>query len=273
MSRYVAFALLVSLSCAPQASSLSKGVNVALTAKWQATPILLEAAEFFAEESSQLFWQFIETWNDAGSPEDLESCRELILSRASSFSSSNMNKMLDVALAMRKYSPKLELFRSLAEQSLAAQGDKGEVATSPAELHGLLKTGALGEAGSAVGTSAIAGSAPLTEVDHVYPGSPSSGVQVILYASPGTECFASFHAELAALATSSPGIQYVLRPVLFPGCGAGTCAALGTGGALQIPGYGVELAIKNMEYKAQDDQKVKAEGDEEGGAALEAAPQ
>ena len=31
---------------------------------------------------------------------------------------------------------------------------------------------------------------------------------------------------------------------------------LGTGEPLQLPGFGVELAIKNMEYSAMDDSKV-----------------
>ena len=36
----------------------------------------------------------------------------------------------------------------------------------------------------------------------------------------------------------------------------GTCLELGTAEALQLPGFGVELAIKNMEYSAMDDTKV-----------------
>ncbi len=36
----------------------------------------------------------------------------------------------------------------------------------------------------------------------------------------------------------------------------GTCLELGTSEALQLPGFGVELAIKNMEYSAMDDSKV-----------------
>lgn len=51
--------------------------------------------------------------------------------------------------------------------------------------------------------------------------------------------------------------MYVYRPVLLEGCASGgTCLELGTGGPLQLPGFGVELAIKNMEYSALDDSKV-----------------
>ncbi len=51
--------------------------------------------------------------------------------------------------------------------------------------------------------------------------------------------------------------MYVYRPVLLEGCASGgTCLELGTGVPLQLPGFGVELAIKNMEYSALDDSKV-----------------
>ena len=53
------------------------------------------------------------------------------------------------------------------------------------------------------------------------------------------------------------GLFYVYRPVLLGGCSAGdACVDLGTGEPLQLPGFGVELAIKNMEYSAMDDTKV-----------------
>jgi len=52
----------------------------------------------------------------------------------------------------------------------------------------------------------------------------------------------------------------VYRPVLLEGCGsqgdgeAGEqCFDLGTGDNLQLPGFGVEMAVKNMEYSALDD--------------------
>ena len=47
------------------------------------------------------------------------------------------------------------------------------------------------------------------------------------------------------------------RPVLAEGCAAErSCLGLGSGGGLPLPGFGVELAIKNMEYSALDDSKV-----------------
>lgn len=54
-------------------------------------------------------------------------------------------------------------------------------------------------------------------------------------------------------------VKYVVRPVLPTGCEAkiGHCSAVGTRSSLNLGGYGVELALKNMEYKAMDDSTVK----------------
>ena len=63
-----------------------------------------------------------------------------------------------------------------------------------------------------------------------------------------------------------PRLQYIYRPVLLGGCAAAAgdgdddsaerCFDLGTGDNLQLPGFGVEMVIKNMEYSALDDKKV-----------------
>ena len=37
---------------------------------------------------------------------------------------------------------------------------------------------------------------------------------------------------------------------------ATVCSSVGSSSALNLGGYGVELALKNMEYKAMDDNKV-----------------
>lgn len=50
-----------------------------------------------------------------------------------------------------------------------------------------------------------------------------------------------------------------MRPVLPSGCESksGYCGAIGTKDPLNLGGYGVELALKNMEYKAMDDSEIK----------------
>ena len=54
-------------------------------------------------------------------------------------------------------------------------------------------------------------------------------------------------------------VKYIVRPVLSSGCerDAERCTRSGFGGPVNLGGYGVELALKNMEYKAIDDSEVK----------------
>lgn len=54
-------------------------------------------------------------------------------------------------------------------------------------------------------------------------------------------------------------MKYVVRPVLPSGCESksGQCGAIGTRDPLNLGGFGVELALKNMEYKAMDDSEIK----------------
>ncbi|KAF2293829.1 hypothetical protein GH714_005037 [Hevea brasiliensis] len=54
-------------------------------------------------------------------------------------------------------------------------------------------------------------------------------------------------------------VKYVVRPALPSGCEekAGNCGAIAAKGSLNLGGYGVELAFKNMEYKAMDDSSIK----------------
>jgi UDP-glucose:glycoprotein glucosyltransferase len=53
--------------------------------------------------------------------------------------------------------------------------------------------------------------------------------------------------------------KYVVRHVLPSGCESkvGRCVAVGASDSLNLGGYGVELALKNMEYKAMDDSAIK----------------
>ena len=62
--------------------------------------------------------------------------------------------------------------------------------------------------------------------------------------------------------TGRPALSFVVRPVLAAACHSPTqwvdqCEFLGTEAPLQLPGFGVEMAIKNMEYSALDDSKVR----------------
>lgn len=48
----------------------SKSVTTFVSAKWEATPIVLELAEYLAGESSDLFWSFVDGINSLKSSLD-----------------------------------------------------------------------------------------------------------------------------------------------------------------------------------------------------------
>lgn len=78
-------------------------------------------------------------------------------------------------------------------------------------------------------------------------GVKSASVTAVLYGEVGTTAFVKMHNELKKYANERT-IEYVLRHFLKKR----------SEDKVRLSGYGVELAIKSTEYKAQDDTKVKS---------------
>lgn len=241
-----------------------------------------------------------------------QQCWAGIQAAAAAHLSPNMARLFGVSLAARQYSPQLELYRQLAEESRATAGGAccwaqlgGSTYTAAAPLQAALAAALQAKAArlaDGAGDSAEAGAGAVYAFDHIYASAASaaapplnttapSTIPVELFAPVGSSCAAELHAVLAAAveaadaaaATSAaaanraaagsaplpPRFAYAWRPVLdaqacsvgTDGAGAGggggvhPCTALGSEGRLVVPGYGVELALKNMEYNAQDDGK------------------
>jgi UDP-glucose:glycoprotein glucosyltransferase len=284
-----ALLLLAAVACvgimataAQDSSSANKGVSITLTAEWRSTSALLEAAEFFADEDADAYWSFVEGWKES----DEVGCQEQIYEVAARHAGSNETlQVLKLSLGIRKYSPRLEMFRAISthgaapaepaggeeeDASAAAAdpccwaelgGDGAHVATTRVELDAMIASAAR----SSPADAAAAASIPhLSELDHVYPAAPLGGdaaspiPSIVFYGAVGTPCFAGFHAALKA-AASAGSVKYVHRPVLGPRCERDGCVGLGASGGdrLTVAGFGVEMAVKNMEYKATDDTEVK----------------
>ncbi|GAB4815180.1 hypothetical protein N2152v2_002226 [Parachlorella kessleri] len=289
MTKPVLFAALLALSAAFAAARFEpKGAQVTLHTKWLETPLVHEAAEFLAEEDPSLFWDFARAWEQQEiSQEDPNTCWDVLTCSVDSLLSPWMAKVFRVSMAVRQYSPKLELYRQLAAQAIAAS-NTGDAACCWALVNGRRVTDAAGAkaALAAAGGVRAEGSAEVYPFDHLYqpekePGASSQALNVsdpavltaVLYAPLGSGCGSELHGALAAAAKERAGagtglapLAYAWRPLLSPGCSpsAAKCSRLGAqGGRLVVPGYGVELAIKNMEYNARDD-SAKAEADPSG---------
>jgi len=305
--------------------------------------VVLETAEFFADESDAAYWAFVETWAASTEPRDkamkdedpdafFARCASRVRDVAAKVAGPDFRHgVLELSLGIRRYSPRLEMFRAVAREH--AESVSGEVFTNEATS---LRDGpacCLARAGNAFASDLAtlremladlerepldkAYSVPrASSLDHAYPapapapaldaeggeggksggGTGSTGASsaafpaapaVTLYASLGSDCFASFHDALRGAAERG-AVRYLHRPVLLDaacalqgdGCVALGAAAAGSaisgdasgdsagsgsgpGGAppaegarLMAAGYGVEMAIKNMEYKAIDDASV-----------------
>uniref|UniRef100_A0A383VGR8 UDP-glucose:glycoprotein glucosyltransferase n=1 Tax=Tetradesmus obliquus TaxID=3088 RepID=A0A383VGR8_TETOB len=248
-------------------ASNQKGASISVRARWQGTPYLLEAAEFLADESQQLYWQFLDSLQLSDSSSGTE-CWHSIVDQASKLCYPQVAKILPVVLGVRQYSARLEMFRQLTKQLHPAAEEHccfvdvhGSTVTEPAQL-----PAAIQQARAAAGNSSSSSAAgQLQEADHVYnpdqqdaPGA----VAAVLHASPGTDCWAGLHAALKQAvkdAAADAPLVYAHRPLLPAACKAvHACASLGTEEQLVLPGYGVEAVLKNMEYSAMDE-KSKAD--------------
>ncbi|XP_009780014.1 UDP-glucose:glycoprotein glucosyltransferase isoform X1 [Nicotiana sylvestris] len=296
----VAFCICLSGHSVSAVTSKPKNVQVALRAKWSGTPVLLEAGELLSKESKDLYWDFSEFWLQSADENSdcrtAKDCLKRIVKYGRSQLSESLASIFEFSLTLRSASPRIVLYRQLAEESLSSfpladdnsssspeggvfqQNDNaknkkvnpllvGENPRSPEGNCCWIDTGGrlffvvaelLVWLQNAKEVSLDTFHPELFEFDHVHPDSNVGSPVAILYGALGTYCFEQFHRTLANAAREGK-IYYVVRPVLPSGCESksGPCGALGTRDSLNLGGYGVELALKNMEYKAMDDSTVK----------------
>ncbi|KAJ4717311.1 UDP-glucose:glycoprotein glucosyltransferase-like [Melia azedarach] len=274
-----------------------KNVQVAVRAKWSGTPLLLEAGELLAKERKDLFWEFIEAWlhfeEDDVDSHSAKGCLKRILKHSGSLLSESLASLFEFSLTLRSASPGLVLYRQLAEESLSSfplvddsdlnsevdetlqeeikKSDSLLVGVNPKAPHGKCcwvdTGGALFFEVSELLLWLRRPTEPARELfqqpelfdfDHIHVESSISSPTAILYGALGTDCFKQFHVNLVQAAKEGK-VRYVVRPVLPSGCEAniGSCGAVGATDSLNLGGYGVELAFKNMEYKAMDDSMIK----------------
>ncbi|XP_034145677.1 UDP-glucose:glycoprotein glucosyltransferase 1 isoform X2 [Esox lucius] len=234
--------LLQSFLSPVSAGADSKAVTTTLTTKWPSTPLLLEASEFLAEESPEMFWDFVEAnQNIRGEHDDTDqSYYDLIMKRAGALLSTVQLNMLKFALSLRAYSATVHSFQQIASNEPPPSGCSaffnvhGEKSCDTEKLAALVET------------AAERPKPYLFKSDHRFPGSNPDAPVVILYAEIGSSEFSVFHQLMLSKANKGQTV-YVLRHYL----------ATPSRRRVYLSGYGVELAIKNQEYKAKDDTQVQ----------------
>uniref|UniRef100_A0A0A9ACZ7 Similar to EBS1 (EMS-MUTAGENIZED BRI1 SUPPRESSOR 1) n=1 Tax=Arundo donax TaxID=35708 RepID=A0A0A9ACZ7_ARUDO len=252
-----------------------KNVQVALRARWAGTPLLLEASELLSKEWKDLFWDFIDDWKqlDKGSEcLTAKCCAQKIVDDAHALLNEPLSSIFEFSLTLRSASPRLVLYRQLAEESLSlvpvknsleqisvhSTGENLHEAVSPSSSEGTccwIDTGNALLFNSAdlhqwleglgkLGTDSTE-QPELFGFDHLYPRTNITAPVAIFYAAVGTKCFKELHVHLVE-ASKQGKVRYVLRSVLPSGCQATSsfCSSIGTVDAVTLSGYGVELALK-----------------------------
>ncbi|XP_057430669.1 UDP-glucose:glycoprotein glucosyltransferase isoform X2 [Lotus japonicus] len=279
--------LLLGIIASSTSAPSPKNVQTSLRAKWSATPLLLEAGELLSKHQQHLLWDFIENWlHDASHHDDAQShsakdCVNNILHHARPLLRDPLASLFEFSLILRSASPALVLYRQLALDSLSSFPDDeiveaknssglrvGVTLNSPRGKCCWLDTGDhlffhvsellqwLQAPDQLVGDTFQR--PQVFEFDHVHFDSTTGSPVAVLYGALGTTCFKEFHVALVGAAKQGK-VKYVLRPVLPAGCEThfGHCGSVGASESVNLGGYGVELALKNMEYKAMDDSTIK----------------
>ncbi|KAH8301152.1 hypothetical protein KR018_003806 [Drosophila ironensis] len=227
-------------------SSKSYPITTLINAKWTQTPLYLEIAEYLADEQAGLFWDYVAgaTKSDTALNEyDTESQQyNAALELVKSHVSSPQLPLLKLVVSMHSLTPRIQTHFQLA-QELRSGGDcesytfaqvGNELACSYTELQKKLQLPRATESLDVPVTS--------YSFDHIFPGSENNTRTVVLYGDLGSSQFRTYHKLLEKEANSGK-IRYILRHQL----------AKKDTRPVRLSGYGVELHLKNTEYKSQDD--------------------
>ncbi|CAH1979814.1 unnamed protein product [Acanthoscelides obtectus] len=224
----------------------TKSVTTLLEAKWGATPLVLETAEYLADENPNFFWDFVSSISSLNPPlktiDNDKSQYETILSHASRLLTPLQLSVLKLGLSLHIYSPKVQMFKQIAEernlpQCSCAADVSGKLTCDLEELDRLIEK-----------PQEDKKQMDLYQVDNHYPGSANRSLAVVLYGELGTDEFAKFHILLRTKAIEGK-IDYVIRHYVQDESKK----------KLRLSGYGVELQMKSTEYKSQDDTEVHQE--------------
>ncbi|KAM3728409.1 UDP-glucose:glycoprotein glucosyltransferase [Dirofilaria immitis] len=196
------------------------------------TSFIAEASEFMAQESDSLFWIYIDEIVEKLSIDEWHTYSDarqydLAIRLAGYLLQEARVNLLKFALSLRAHSPTVVLFQRLgAERKKSCNAFADVHGTIICDVNDLEK----------VIESGVKGPAPTVySIDHVFPATKEHNVTLIVYGELATLSWRKFHLAAKTLSRSGKDAR---------------------DDKLLLSGYGVELAIKNTEYKAVDDSTV-----------------
>ncbi|KAJ9453171.1 UDP-glucose:glycoprotein glucosyltransferase [Diplonema papillatum] len=225
----------------------AKSTKVTLSAKWNDTSLIHEAAEYFRETRGPAgFWLFAD---QAAAFSDLSTAEEAYQASTAAARQAGGEEalgLLSFALSTRYYSPRVlaqeTLCRSISDAPPPFAVVGGEVLTTPEALDAAL--------------SKLAGAPPPVD-EYPFDHRPLQPHEKPAHDAPaGVVCAALVNGAGGDLRSvfDKHAAAYVFRLAAAPAADAPP-----PHGGMALQGFGVSMTIKNMEYKAMDDKKT--EGD------------
>ncbi|KAL0109124.1 hypothetical protein PUN28_014311 [Cardiocondyla obscurior] len=237
------YILLICFSQLGADKKINKYVTTLIDAKWNETPLVLEAAEYLSDEYPSYFWKFIDSYSSRINNSELATQKEnydVILELIEKYLSKSEIAIFKLGLSLRIYSARVEMFSQMAVNKNVSSFEcnnivniGGTFTCSLENIDRLLEQ----DTWETVDTY---------DVDHRYLSTPESDKVIILYGQIGTPTFSDFHEKLKTIAETK-GINYILRHYVKER----------ENKKLRLSGYGVELQMKSTEYKATDDSDIK----------------
>ncbi|GAB1859552.1 UDP-glucose:glycoprotein glucosyltransferase [Camponotus japonicus] len=234
------------LLCSTQlgADKINKYVTTLINAKWNETPLVLEAAEYLSDENPNYFWKFIDAYSTKISDLVIATEKEnydLILELARKYLSESEIAVFKLGLSLRIYSARVEMFSQMAVNKNVSLYDCNNVVNIGGTF-----TCSLEDIDRLLLEQDTWKTADTYDVDHRYLDTSESHKAIILYGQIGTSTFIDFHEKLKNIAETKK-INYILRHYVKNRADK----------KLRLSGYGVELQMKSTEYKATDDSDIK----------------
>ncbi|GMT33941.1 hypothetical protein PFISCL1PPCAC_25238 [Pristionchus fissidentatus] len=241
---------LVAATTVPAASH-EKSVITTLTTKWSATSLVAETSEFVGKESNASYYKYVGNVAEAAGNAKWETLTaekryELAIKAATPLLSSSALDLLKFSLSIRAFSPAVQLFQQVGEEYSSV------TCLAFFDVHGI--TGcSVKELEAAVEKADKSIPVELLSVDHVLSFAVDANpLTIIVHGELGSPSWMALHASAKSAARQQKGL-YVHRHF----------SREHTSEKVALSGYGVELAIKNTEYKAEDDSNKKDEGPQE----------
>ncbi|CAB04207.2 UDP-glucose:Glycoprotein Glucosyltransferase [Caenorhabditis elegans] len=212
-------------------------INVRLNAKWRSSSILAEISEYIGKENPEAFWNFVNSVNQeidetSNKNDSIRNKYDFGMSVANNILGPFEMKLLRFSLATRSISPRVQAHEQIGMEF------KPEKCSFSFFVYG-------GQAGCQLSELNLNNyddnNLKIFSFDHIYPVQSTAEKTILIYGELGTYELKNLLLEAQSLIEKHKNLRFVVRHF-----------SRFSDQKPSLSGYGVELALKNTEYKAVD---------------------